>query len=192
VDTPTLPLQLDEQAYKVDGVLGSVMVRGQIAVFLDVDRLLEMWEQMHGRARRSLPGAAAKKVLLVEDTQFFQRLIRSHLEAEGFEVIVAGNGAEALKLLETGSFDLIVSDIEMPELDGFALARHIREQSRHAALPMLALTTLNTAEHRSKAVQSGFDAYEVKLDRGSFISAVRELLQRGRATALTHGGQSHE
>ncbi len=187
VDTPTLALQLDEQAYKVDGVLGSFMVHGQIAVLIDIDRLSKMWAQVHGTARKSLRDAPRRRILVVEDTQFFQRLITSHLEGEGFDVTVAGNGREGLEKAEAGTFDLIISDIEMPVMDGFTFARIVRENPRFAATPMLALTTLTSPEYRTKASECGFDAYEVKLDRSSFLASVRELLKRGRTTAITQG-----
>ena len=187
VDTPTLPIQLDAQAYKVDGMLGTAMIRGQIAVFIDVDRVLAIWQQMQGPGTRSLPDASRRRILVVEDTQFFQKLITSHLEGAGYAVTVAENGQDGLAKLASGEFDLIVSDIEMPVMDGFEFAHRVREQPRYASIPLLALTTLNTAENRAKAAQFGFDAYEVKLDRQTLLAAVGELLKPGRSTALTLG-----
>lgn len=190
VDTPTLPIQLDAQAYKVDGMLGTAMVRGQIAVFIDLDRLLEIWHQMQGSESRRLPDASRRRILVVEDTQFFQKLITSHLEGEEFSVTLAENGQAGLDVLATGEFDLIISDIEMPVMDGFTFARRVREQPRFAAIPMVALTTLNTPENRAKAAECGFDAYEVKLDRNSLLATVARLLKADRSTALARGRET--
>lgn len=191
VDTPTLPFQLDDRAYKVDGVLGSSMIRGQIAIFIDVDRLVQMWLDSNGASRGSLPRAARRKVLVVEDTRFFQRLITSYLESGGFDVALAANGAEGLARLAEGPFDLIVSDIEMPVMDGLEFARRVRADARFAGIPMLALTTLSGPEHRARAAESGFDGYEVKLDRDILLAAVGALLGSDR-TAIVHEASANE
>ncbi|MBC8107415.1 MAG: chemotaxis protein CheW [Anaerolineae bacterium] len=187
VDTPTLDLQLDEQAYRVDGVLGTSMVNGHIAVFLDIARLIEIARRAHGAAQPALPGAAARRILLVEDTQFFQKLITSLLTGDGFEVTLAGNGSEGLERLAAGQFDLVVSDIEMPVMDGFTFAQRVRDDARYSSLPMVAVTTLSSPENRAKALACGFDAFEVKLDRDTFLKTVRGLLTQGRSTAIVPG-----
>jgi two-component system chemotaxis sensor kinase CheA len=191
-DTPTLPVQIDAGAYRADGVLGSVLIRGRIALLLDIDRLLEIWEQAAAPPRRALPGAPGKRVLVVDDTQFFRQLIKSQLESAGHEVVVATNGSEAFACLAEASFDLVVSDIEMPVMDGLTLARRIREEPRFASLPLLAVTTLSGEEDRRRALACGFDAYEIKLDRRSFLASVGQLLQRGRSSAIVPGASDHE
>ena len=187
VDTPTLPVRLDTQAYRADGILGSMMIRDQIAVFLDLERLLSFWRQATGLARPALPSGPARRILVVEDTHFFRQLIKGHLESAGHEVVLATNGREGLAQLAEGSFDLVVSDIEMPVMDGLAFARQVREDARYASLPLMALTTLSGEEDRSRALACGFDAYEIKLDRQEFLSRVGELLQRGRPAAILPG-----
>lgn len=191
-DTPTLQLQIDTQAYRAEGILGSVLIRGQIALLLDLDRLLEIWEQATAIPRLALPAGPGKRVLVVEDTQFFRQMIKSQLESAGHEVTLATNGSEALDRLAEATFDLVVSDIEMPVMDGHALARRIREESRFASLPLLAVTTLSGQEDRDRALACGFDAYEVKLDSRSFLASVSELLQRGRSSAIVPGVSEHE
>ena len=190
-DTPTLPVQIDSRAYRADGILGSVLVRGEIALLLDIERLLEIWEQATALPDLALPGAPGKRVLVVEDTQFFRHLIKTQLESAGHEVTVATNGSEALVRLAEASFDLVVSDIEMPVMDGLTLARRMREEPRFAALPLLAVTTLSGTEDRRRALACGFDAYEIKLDRRSFLATVGELLQRGRSSVILPGASDH-
>jgi two-component system chemotaxis sensor kinase CheA len=192
VDTPTLPVRLDTQAYRADGILGSMMVCDQIALFLDIDRLMEMWAEATHLPRLALPGTRGRRILVVEDTQFFRQLIRSHLQSAGYEVVVAANGREGLHRLADASFDLVVSDIEMPVMDGLEFARRVREESQFASLPLLAVTTLSGPENRDRAIACGFDAYEIKLDRESFVACVRELLERGRQTAIVPGASDHE
>ena len=190
IDTRAVALEPDPQAYQADGVRGTLLLDGQIALLLDLDRLMEIWQRVDRGSTPALPPAESASVLVVEDTQFFQRLIRSLLEQAGYRVAVAENGREGLERLQSEAFDLIVSDIEMPELDGYAFAQRVREDARFAGVPMLAVTTLSSPEHRDRALAGGFDAFEVKLERGSFLGAVRTLLQHGRSTTISRG--SHE
>ena len=94
---------------------------------------------------------------------------------------MAGNGAEGLDALAAGDFELVVSDIEMPVLNGLDFAKRVRDDARHADLPLLALTTLDNPEVRAKAKAAGFDGFEPKLDRDSLIAHVRQLLDQRRA-----------
>jgi two-component system chemotaxis sensor kinase CheA len=114
------------------------------------------------------------------------------LREDGHEVVVAGNGSEGLAALKQGRFDLVVCDIEMPVMDGLTFAREVRSDSNLRHLPVLALTTLNSPEHRQRAIDSGFDAYEVKFDRESFLTAVQALLARTAPVAVGRGDSSHE
>jgi CheY-like chemotaxis protein len=192
VDTPTLSVQLDKQAYDVDGVLGTMLIRGEIAVFIDIDRVVRKWEQSHQPTQAALPVRSGKKLLVVDDTEFFQKLVSEYLRSQGHEVKVAGNGRQGLEQLEAETFDLVVCDIEMPVMDGLAFARKARENPRLAGIPLVALTTLNTPESRAAAMDSGFAAYEVKLDRQSLLATVSDLLERGhRPPAANPGGSTH-
>ena len=132
----------------------------------------------------ALPGAAAPRVLVVEDTHFFQKLIINLLSGDGFDVTLANNGSEGLEKLSAGQFDLVVSDIEMPVMDGFTFAQRVRQDGRYSSLPMLAVTTLSSPENRAKALSCGFDAFEVKLDGGTFLETIRALLKRRQSTAI--------
>jgi two-component system chemotaxis sensor kinase CheA len=194
VDTPTLALQLDARAYRADGVLGSAMIRGQIALFLDLDRIVRIWEQVNQPGLLALPDgkAAAGRILVVDDTRFFQKLVAEHLRGARYEVTVADNGSAALARLREERPDLVVCDIEMPVMDGHAFARAVRVDPSIARTPLVALTTLNTPESRAAAAQSGFDAYEVKLDRQTLLATVDRLLNRARASGELAGAQSHE
>ena len=113
-------------------------------------------------------------VCLTEDTQFFREVVRGYLEAAGFEVETAVDGADGLRRLDAGKFDLVVSDIEMPVMDGWEFAREARR--RGVKTPMLALTSLSGAAHEIKARDCGYDGYEVKLDHDRLVRKVGNLL----------------
>jgi two-component system chemotaxis sensor kinase CheA len=182
VDTESIPLPLDRQAYAVAGVTGSAVLRGHIALVLDLEQFATMWEQGRGAAQRALPAAASdagrRRILVVEDTQFFQTLVGNSLREEGFEVVTAPHGKQGLAELERGRFDAVVSDIEMPEMDGWTFAAQMRARPEWRQIPLIALTTLSGAEQRRRAAELGFDAYEIKFDRASFLAAVRRSLEK--------------
>jgi two-component system chemotaxis sensor kinase CheA len=127
-----------------------------------------------------------RSVLLVEDTRFFRELVRGYLEAAGCRVTEAHHGAEGLTALERGQFDLVISDLEMPELDGWNFARVARERLQGRPLPMLALSTLEGAADRARALASGFDEYQVKLNRDSLLDALGRLLAGSAERSAAH------
>jgi CheY-like chemotaxis protein len=160
-----------------------MMIRGQVALLVDLERVVQMWERVNGEGRApALPGRPARRVLVVDDTAFFQKLVAEYLRGAGYEVTVAGDGGAGLTTLREGTFDLVVCDIEMPVMDGHAFARAVRAGDPSIArTPLLALTTLNTPESRGAAAVSGFDAYEVKLDANTLLASVARLLERSTA-----------
>jgi len=176
IDTETVLLDFSDAAYRADGLLGSALVRGQMTLFLDLYRLADLASGPEHLSPALPAPAGRRRILLVEDTQFFRRLVAGYLESEGYEVVIAVHGAEGLERLRDGPFDLVVSDIEMPVMDGWAFARAVRGEPAFARLPLLALTTLNSPADRDRALACGFDGYEVKLDRERFLAAVAALL----------------
>ncbi len=118
------------------------------------------------------------RVLLVEDSLITRELERSVLQSFGLEVDEAGDGLEALQLLASGGYDMVVSDVEMPRMDGFELTRKIKADQATAHLPVILVTTLGSDEHRRQGMRAGADAYVVKTEFGSqsFLDLVRRFL----------------
>ena len=109
------------------------------------------------------------RVLLVEDGPDNRRLIAMILQKAGCEVAVASNGVEALTQIDAAHFDLIVSDMQMPEMDGYTLARTLRE--RGDSTPIVALTAHAMTEDRDRCLGAGCDAYASKpVDRQRLLS----------------------
>jgi CheY-like chemotaxis protein len=102
------------------------------------------------------------KILVAEDNLPNRELIREILESCGHEVIEAEDGQQALERLKEFTPDLILLDIQMPVLDGYAVLRELRQTPRFATLKVLALTAYAMQGDREKALQSGFDGYLTK------------------------------
>ena len=103
-----------------------------------------------------------KKILVAEDDPASRELLVEVLEGLGYQVVEACDGAEALEKAVEARPDLILLDIQMPRLDGFAVVRQLRADSRFAALPILALTAYAMREDREKTLRTGFDAHIAK------------------------------
>jgi two-component system chemotaxis sensor kinase CheA len=109
--------------------------------------------------------AKNKHILLVEDTPFFMKVIKECIEAGGYKVTTANNGREGLDTLHQQDFDLVLSDIEMPIMDGREMVKNIRANPRWDKLPVIALTTLNDEQTIADGKKAGFNEWLVKLDK---------------------------
>jgi two-component system chemotaxis sensor kinase CheA len=117
--------------------------------------------------------------LLVADDSFTTReLIRSILQSAGYDVTTAVDGLDALDKLRAATYDLVVSDIEMPRVDGFQLTSQIRQDLGLIDLPVVIITSLASEAHRRRGLEAGAQAYIVKsqFDQGNLLDAVRQLL----------------
>jgi CheY-like chemotaxis protein len=117
------------------------------------------------------------KILVAEDNLPNRELIREILESCGHEVIEAEDGQQALERLQDTKPDLVLLDIQMPVLDGYAVVRQLRQIPRLANLKILALTAYAMQGDREKVLQSGFDGYLTKpIDKAALTNELRHLL----------------
>lgn len=125
------------------------------------------------------PTPARRPRLLVCDDSFTTReLIRSILQSAGYEAAAAVDGADALDKLQAQSYDLVVSDVEMPRVDGFQLTARIRSELALHELPVVLITSLASEEHRRRGLEAGAQAYIVKsqFNQGSLLEVIEQLL----------------
>ncbi len=122
--------------------------------------------------------AAKKSVLVVDDSITTRMLLKSILEAAGYETEVARDGQHALEVLEDRHFDLVVSDVDMPRLHGFALTEAIRNQDRWAGLPVVLVTARGSEEDKSRGIEVGADGYIVKsgFEQTNLLETISQLL----------------
>jgi PAS domain S-box-containing protein len=165
------PIRQSELREAIARVLGAKEQRGAIP-------LITRFSLYDARDPRSV-----LSVLLVEDNAVNQRLATRMLEKRGHRVVLAGNGREALEALTKGSFDLVLMDIQMPEMDGFEATAAIREKEKgvSARLPVIALTAHAMKGDREKCLAGGMDGYLTKPIRPRELDDVLESLLARRA-----------
>jgi two-component system chemotaxis sensor kinase CheA len=163
-----------------DGVLGTAIIRERLTLLLDIYRLIEKLEpDWFAERRENHPVPDGKrKILLAEDVLFFRKLVQGYLEADGYEVATADDGRQALEKAAQTRFDLVVSDIEMPEMDGWDFIREFRRDERNRNVPAIALTALDTEKDRERSLNSGFDRFLVKINRELLLAEVAGILNR--------------
>ena len=178
-------VDLDTEAVHEEGFLGTAIIDGHTTIMLDLYKLFEMVDPEQKAAVVAADNLEkTARILVVEDTPFFMKLTTRYLESAGYEVIGVEDGAKALDVLKSEPVDLLVSDIEMPVMDGFELIEKIREDPELGTLPAMALTALSSEHYRVRGLSLGFDAYEVKIDKERVLATVYELLtKKSKATA---------
>jgi CheY-like chemotaxis protein len=119
-----------------------------------------------------------KKILVAEDNPANRELMGEVLSGRGYEVIEACDGQEAIQKIEDSNPDLVLLDIQLPVLDGFAVLQRIRQDPRFAKLCVVAVTANAMKEDREKGAKAGFDAYISKpIDVAGLRSQVEEILK---------------
>ena len=180
VDAIEFSLDVDGQTLKQAGIMGSAIINEHTTLMVDVYEIVqtlnpEWFADME--AATDTNGEAAK-ILFAEDSNFFRNQVKSYMEDEGYHVIEAEDGAIAWDLLQEHADDisLVVTDIEMPNMNGFELTRRIKTSNAFSHLPVIALTTLAGEEDIEKGRQVGINDYQIKLDREKLIRSIYGFL----------------
>ncbi len=164
-----------EVASDQPGVLGYAVVKGSATEIIDIGHYLplafEDW--LH---RRDLPAARRRRtVLLVDDSPFFRDMLSALIRSAGFNVVAVGSAKQALAATKAGTtIDIVVADMEMPEMDGFELAAALRQNPQTAATPIIALSAMISAEAVERGHKAGFHDFVAKFDRAGLVAAIKE------------------
>jgi two-component system chemotaxis sensor kinase CheA len=168
-------------------ILGS----GQVALILDVSALVwqdlvEAMDEPPWLERPAERPSRRQVILLVEDQVVTRQMEKSILEAAGYDVVTAENGLDALEKLRQHEFDLVVTDIHMPHMDGFALTEEIRTSATTCSLPVVVVTSLDRDEDRQRGLEAGADAYLIKsnFDQRILVDTIEMLLGREAEGAM--------
>lgn len=165
------------------GVLGSAIISGRATDIVDAGYyLVQAFGDWFGSATRSQIStrSRARRVLLVDDSPFFRNLLTPLLSVAGYDVTAVNAADQALKLAEKGvDFDVIVSDIEMPGMDGFEFARTVRKHARWGQVPLIALSSHTGPNELAQGREAGFNDYVPKFDRDALVQTLNDSLMAG-------------
>jgi two-component system chemotaxis sensor kinase CheA len=156
---------------------------GALALILNVAAVVHR-ALAPGRARASSPLSggerepARRRLLVVDDVVTTRSLVKSVLAAAGYDVLTAVDGVDAWRVLQEQGADVVVTDIEMPRMDGFELTRQIRASERFRELPVVLVTGLENQLDKQRGVQVGATAYLIKsaFDQRSLCETIGRLL----------------
>ena len=160
------------------GLLGSAVIGGHATDVLDTGYwLMQAWEDWFRGVPRPGASAGQQHILLVDDSEFFRQLTVPMLGAAGFRVTAVGSAAEALRLRDAGTkFEAIVSDIEMPGMDGIQFVKAVRAGGPWARLPVIAMTAHSDPETVRIGREAGFTDYVAKFEREALVATLRTSL----------------
>lgn len=156
------------------------MPNGELALVL---RPSDILASVQGLKERGKPAARAeakrvRRILVVDDSMTTRTMERNLFEAVGYAVEVAADGSEGWEMLRSGRFDLVVSDIDMPLVNGFELTSRIRADANLSTLPIVLVTALESREDRDRGIQIGANAYVLKssFDQSNLLEIVGRLI----------------
>lgn len=170
------------------GLVGGVVVTGTNALvsLLQAPALLDAARRLRGEAIKAAVNASAREgaqqreqhILVVDDSLNTREIEKEVLEASGYRVTLAEDGLDGWQKAVGGHFDAVLTDVEMPGLDGFSLTAKLRENDKYRATPIIIVTSRQTGEDKQRGIQVGADAYIVKgdFDQTTLVDTIRNLL----------------
>ncbi|PCI50022.1 MAG: hybrid sensor histidine kinase/response regulator [Alphaproteobacteria bacterium] len=175
-----------ELSSTIDGQIGTSVINGHATDMIDVAYYIE---KTHGKLGSSSTsghtGSGSRPhVLLIDDSKFFLSMIKPILSAAGYKNTAVDSAAAALALREKGhDYDIIISDIEMPDMDGFSFAQEVRDGGIWQKTPMIALSSHHTQKDIARGHEVGFDDYVVKLDRDALMTTIMQQVGKKQNAA---------
>lgn len=174
---------LGDHLGKIANIGGATILgRGEIVVIVDVADLAAHSRLAHPAAlsRKFLDGSVKEKmvILVVDDTMTTRELEKSILEARGYVVDTAVDGLDAVEKLAHQTYDLVVTDIQMPRMDGFELCKTLKNSKEHAQMPVVMVTGLEKEEDKRRGIDAGADAYIIKstFNQSNLLETIARLI----------------
>ncbi len=160
----------------IPGILGSAVIKERATEVIDIGHYLPLAFEDWFLRKEMETESLSKRLLFIDDSSFFRNMLGPVLKAAGYDVTICSSAKEALNLLEDGGpFDVIVSDIEMPEMNGFEFAEMVKRDDNLRKMPIVALSSLCTPASIERGRQAGFDDYVAKFDRPGLIASIKEV-----------------
>ena len=186
VDVVESRADIDQNIHRQKGISGSTIIRDKTVLLTDIYELVNAVYPEWGVAGKTIAmpeKEAVVTVLLAEDSDFFRTQVKRFFEEGGYSVLAAPDGEAAWELLikNMDKVRVVVTDIEMPRLDGLGLTRRIRADSRLSSMPVIGLTSLAGDRDIAAGHAAGITDYQIKLDRDKLMGSLRENVRRTMA-----------
>ncbi|EKD34236.1 MAG: hypothetical protein ACD_75C02423G0012 [uncultured bacterium] len=185
IDAIEITADIDDTTLSQPGIMGSIIIDQHttmlVNVFEMVQSLFPQWfEEREKVVMEAIDQSEPPTILIAEDSKFFRNQVKGYMTEVGYNVIEAEDGVEAWnKLHEYGDqIDMLVTDIEMPNMNGFELTQRIRKDDKYGKLPIIALTTLASAQDVAKGQAAGVNEYHIKLDKERLMVSVHDYIKR--------------
>lgn len=196
-DIREVPTDVDTVTFREQGLIGSQVIGGQATRLLDLYKIAELGypEWFVGAGH---PNEDAEEhpptILLAEDSGFFRSQVKKMFEEKGYIVEDCEDGLEAWEKLASGDYhiDVIVTDIEMPNMNGFELCRRVKDDATLRTIPVIALTSLAGSSDIQHGLEVGIDDYQIKMDREKLLRSLQNFVDHSKqaATHRKHKKQS--
>jgi len=173
---------MGSQLIKVTNISGAtVLGSGEVVLVLNTSGLIHTAINTQGQITEALPkgeSSSSKDILVAEDSITSRMLLKNILESVGYSVTTAVDGAEAWRIIREQPFDAIISDLEMPRMNGFELTEKIKSDPTFENIPVILVTALETREDKEKGIDAGADAYIIKssFDQSNLLGALQKLI----------------
>lgn len=183
-DIRDVTTNVDTVTFQEQGVVGSLVLNEQTVRLIDLYEITRLahpeWfiEEDH---EPGVDGSLPPLILLAEDSTFFRTQVQKMFEEKGYRVAPFEDGQEAWDELSSGECmpDVIVTDIEMPNMDGFQLCQRVRDDERLKHLPVIALTSLAGTADIQHGIEVGIDDYQIKMDREKLLNSLKNFVDLG-------------
>lgn len=183
IDAHPLQGDLDTSVLEDPFLLGTMEFDSRVILMLDsmmlFDHAFPQWSQ---KSRLDRPLGETPQVLFVDDSSFYQKVVKKYLTDAGLRADLADDGVMGLEKIKEKKYDLLIFDFEMPNMDGLELVEEVRKLGTCDDVPILVLTSLTGGRDREKLMTSGIQSYLVKLNKEELLSETHRLLELDLAT----------
>lgn len=174
---------LPEHLRRLPAISGMVTTgKNELVSVLHAPALLDAARRIRSQSVRAEEGADARqrrhRILVVDDSLNTREIEKDVLQAHGYQVTLAEDGQDGLRKALEEDFDAVLTDVEMPHMDGFTLTERLRQQEKYRDTPIIIITSREKEEDKRRGIQVGADAYIVKgdFDQGALVNTLRSLL----------------
>ena len=185
IDAIEIATEIDGVTLRQPGIMGSVIIGKHTTMLVNVFEIVQTlhpdwFEDMEVFETKKGSEEPPPTILIAEDSNFFRNQVKGYMTEAGYNVLEGADGRIAWELLQQNGdiISMVVTDIEMPNMNGFELAQIIRSDHRFSRMPVIALTTLAGEEDIAKGKAVGIDEYHIKLDKERLMACVHDYMKR--------------